>query len=233
MSRIAVNLEEVKNRIAAAARRSGRAPEAVKLVAVSKTVGVPGIIEALEAGVTGIGENRIQEAKLKYPQLAGRKITWHMIGHLQTNKVRDAVRIFDLIHSVDSLRLAEEINNEAKKNNKKVSCLIEINSGSESSKYGMKFEDAAGFIRAAAGLGNVSFEGLMTVAPLMPAPEAVRPFFKRMKELFEQLKVPAAGVSSNLDLKHLSMGMSQDYETAIEEGATMVRVGSAIFGKRN
>lgn len=232
MSTVAAKLEEVGKKLTAAAHKSGRQPESIKLVAVTKTVGVPRIIEALEAGVLNIGENRIQEAKLKHPELISHKVVWHMIGHLQTNKVRDAVKMFDVIHSVDSLRLAVEINKEASKNSKVISCLIEINSGSEISKYGMQFEEVSTFLRSTIDLEHIRFEGLMTVAPIMENPEYVRPFFRKMKVLFEQIKAMQESISPNIVFNQLSMGMSQDYETAIEEGATMVRIGSAIFGNR-
>ncbi len=233
MSIIADNLREVENIIALAAKKSGRNFETIKLVAVTKTVGTPRIIEALEAGISEIGENRIQEAKLKYGELSERKIIRHMIGHLQTNKVKDAVKIFDYIHSVDSMRLALEIDKEAKKINKIMPCLIEINSGNEISKYGIKFEEAAAFVRAVAPLANLRFEGLMTVAPISSNPEDLRPIFRKMKELLDHLIEENKDLYPNFNFKHLSMGMSQDYMIAIEEGSTMVRVGSAIFGKRS
>jgi pyridoxal phosphate enzyme (YggS family) len=228
MNQLELNLISVKAKIKSAALKTGREEEDITLVAVTKTVGAPRVNEALMLGVKDIGENRIQEAKLKFPELLKRKAGFHMIGHLQSNKVREAVKLFDFIHSVDSPGLAAEIDKEAAKNGKVMPCLIEINIGNESSKTGLKYAEVNDFLKETIKYKNIRFEGLMTVAPIAVKPEEVRPFFQKMKILFDELKKTAAGAK----FKHLSMGMSQDYEVAIEEGATMVRVGSAIFGAR-
>ncbi|OGF46524.1 MAG: YggS family pyridoxal phosphate enzyme [Candidatus Firestonebacteria bacterium RIFOXYC2_FULL_39_67] len=228
MSPLETNLNFVRDRIKTAALRAGR-KEKIILVAVTKTVGAPRVNEALSLGISDIGENRIQEAKIKFPELLKEKAVFHMIGHLQSNKVKDAVKLFDIIHSVDSLSLAEAIDREAAKSGKVMPCLIEINIGSEISKAGMQYDCTGVFLKEAAKYKNIKLEGLMTVAPITESPEQVRPFFKKMKILFDELKQ----IPEGLNFKHLSMGMSQDYEVAIEEGATMVRVGSALFGSRS
>ncbi|OGF50709.1 MAG: YggS family pyridoxal phosphate enzyme [Candidatus Firestonebacteria bacterium RIFOXYA2_FULL_40_8] len=227
MSPLETNLNFVREKIKAAALRAGR-KENITLVAVTKTVGAPRVNEILALGVKDIGENRIQEARIKFPELKKEKAAFHMIGHLQSNKVKDAVKLFDIIHSVDSLSLADAIDKESAKAGKKMPCLIEVNIGSEISKAGLKYEDAKSFLKETVKYKNIRFEGLMTVAPIAESPEQVRPYFKKMKQLFDELKKTPEGAN----FKHLSMGMSQDYEAAIEEGATLVRVGSALFGSR-
>ncbi|MFH1074153.1 MAG: YggS family pyridoxal phosphate-dependent enzyme [Candidatus Firestonebacteria bacterium] len=227
MSSLESNLRFVRKKIEAASLRADR-KENITLVAVTKTVGAPRVNEALALGLTDIGENRIQEAKIKFPELLKEKAVFHMIGHLQSNKVKDAVRLFDIIHSVDSLGLAAAIDKESFKSGNIMPCLIEINIGSEISKTGLKYEEVNVFLKEAVKYKNIRFEGLMTVAPIAVSSEEVRPFFKKMKILFDELKQTTEGSS----FKHLSMGMSQDFEVAIEEGATMVRVGSALFGSR-
>ncbi|MFB3818115.1 MAG: YggS family pyridoxal phosphate-dependent enzyme [Candidatus Methylomirabilales bacterium] len=222
---IGKRLAEVQARIRAAAARSGRAPDAVRLVAVSKTVPVARIQEALAAGVTILGENRVQEARDKIRLLPG--ATWHLIGHLQTNKARLAVGLFALIHSLDSLRLAEELDRHGAQAGKTVRCLVEVNVGGEAQKSGLPAAEVPRLLAAARRLPALSIEGLMAIPPFHPDPEAVRPYFRALRELRERL------ARDGFALPELSMGMSHDFEAAVEEGATMVRVGTAIFGERN
>ena len=215
---IAARLIHVRDRIAAACEQSGRSPEVVTLIAVSKGFGAAAVCEAAAAGVTDIGENRVQEAADKRPELAGiRGVTWHMIGHLQTNKVKAALGLFDVIHSVDSLRLAEAISNRAVSN---VPVFLEVNVSHEPTKTGFTINEVSDAYRAARLL-HLDIRGLMTIAPLTDRDEDARPIFR-------DLRVTAHG----LGLEQLSMGMTNDYKVAIEEGATHVRVGRAIFGER-
>jgi pyridoxal phosphate enzyme (YggS family) len=225
---IADNLKTVKGRIASAAKRSGRDPSSVKLVVVTKTVDVERVREAVAAGAVILGENRVQEAKEKIEKL-GRVAHWHLIGHLQTNKAKHAVKLFYLIHSVDTLELAEEIDRQAAKIGKVQDILVEVNIAGEETKAGVASEEAVALVKEAAKLKNISIKGLMTMPPLSYDPEDSRPYFKKLRELSASIaKENIPGVS----MKELSMGMSGDFEVAIEEGATMVRVGTAIFGER-
>ncbi|HUI68358.1 MAG TPA: YggS family pyridoxal phosphate-dependent enzyme [Nitrospirota bacterium] len=225
---IADNLKTVTNRIASAAKRSGRDLPSVKLVVVTKTVDVDSILEAVDAGALILGENRVQEAKEKIEKL-GPIASWHLIGHLQTNKAKYAVKLFYLIHSVDSLDLAKEIDKQAAKIGKVQDVLIEVSISGEASKAGVASENAAALIKGAAKLKNISIKGLMTMPPYSDSPENSRPYFKKLRELSESVaRENIPGVS----MKELSMGMTGDFEVAIEEGATMVRVGTAIFGER-
>ncbi len=226
---IAENLQSVQGRIAAAAARSGREPSSVRLVAVSKTIDVGRIREAVAVGAAVLGENRVQEAKEKIEKL-GPIASWHLIGHLQTNKAKYTVKLFDLIHSVDNLQLAKEIDKQAAKIGKVQDILIEVNIAGEAAKAGVAVNETAALVREASKLKNISIKGLMTVPPLMDNPEDVRPYFRKLRELAANIaneNIP--GVS----MKELSMGMSGDFEVAIEEGSTMVRVGTAIFGVRH
>lgn len=225
---IAENLKTVRDRIAAAAVRSGRDPSAVALVTVTKTVDPARIGEAVAAGASLVGENRVQEAKEKIEQL-GPIAAWHLIGRLQTNKAKYAVRLFDLIHSVDSLALAQELDKQAAKSGKVQDILIEVNIAAEEQKAGVGADEAVALVRKAATLGHISIQGLMTMPPYSEDPEHSRPYYRRLRQLALAVKQQnIAGVSMNV----LSMGMSGDYEVAIEEGATLVRVGTAIFGAR-
>lgn len=194
-----------------------RIPANIKLVAVTKTRTIEEIKKAIEFGITCISENRVQEAKQKFPFLT--KVEKHMIGHLQNNKVKLAVELFDMIQSVDSIRLAEEIDKRCKAVGKVMPVLIEINIGNEESKYGVNPEDIKNFLKEVSQFENLEVEGLMCIAPFVKA-EETRPYFRKMKRLFDSLG----------NLKWLSMGMSNDYKIAIEEGSNMVRIGSAIFG---
>jgi pyridoxal phosphate enzyme (YggS family) len=225
---IADNLKTVTDRIASAAKRSGRDLSSVKLVVVTKTIDVNRIREAVDAGALVLGENRVQEAKEKIERL-GPIASWHLIGHLQTNKAKYAVKLFYLIHSVDNLELAKEIDKQAAKIGKVQDVLIEVSISGEASKAGVASGNAAALIKDAANLKNISIKGLMTMPPYSDNPEDSRPYFKKLRELSESLaRENIFGVS----MKELSMGMSGDFEVAIEEGATMVRVGTAIFGER-
>ncbi len=225
---IAENLKTVQDRIASAAKRAGRDPLSLKLVVVTKTVGVDRIREAVAAGAKILGENRVQEAREKIEQL-GRVARWHLIGTLQANKAKYAVKLFDLIHSVDSLALAKEIDRQAAKIGKLQDILVEVNIAGEQSKSGAALKDAPALVSEAALLKNISIRGLMTMPPFSDDPESSRPYFKKLRELAGTIaKENISGVS----MKELSMGMSGDFEVAAEEGATTVRVGTAIFGER-
>jgi pyridoxal phosphate enzyme (YggS family) len=217
---IRANLERVQTAIAAACRRAGRSPAEVLLIAVSKTVEVERIKLAIAAGVAALGENRVQEGRDKIEAL-GHPVPWHLIGPLQTNKAKDAVRLFDWIHSVDRLDLARELDRRARALGRTMDALLEVNVGEEPQKSGARPHELKALLDALAGLKGIRIRGLMAVPPVAPDPEQTRPYFRRLRELRD-----AAG------LEHLSMGMSADFEVAVEEGATMVRVGTAIFGPR-
>lgn len=221
---IAENIALVKERIAEAAKRAGRDPSEITLVAATKDVPVNLIEEAIKAGITDIGENRVQEAWEKFGPLKDYPVKWHMIGHLQTNKVKHALEIFSVIQSVDSEKLANEINKRAER---KIDVLMEANTSLEEHKYGVRPDEATGLARFISGLPNLKLIGLMTVGPLSSDETRTRESFRSLAGLFKQIKelnLPA------LELKYLSMGMSDDYCIAIEEGSNLVRIGRAIFG---
>jgi pyridoxal phosphate enzyme (YggS family) len=225
---IAENVARVRERMDEAARRAGRDPGKIQLVAVSKTVDIDRIREALAAGVDSLGENYVQEAQKKIEEL-GHGAAWHFIGHLQTNKAKVAARLFDWFHSVDSLRLAEELNRVAVQQKKVLPVLLQINLGQEPTKFGVLREDTFQLLEQMGSLPGISVKGLMTLPPFFDDPEKSRPYFRALRELAEAAsRRKIEGVS----LDELSMGMSGDFETAIEEGATLVRVGRAIFGAR-
>ncbi len=228
LSRIEKNLKEVKERIARAADRAGRGSDEIKLVAVTKDVPVERIKEAIELGVKIIGENRAQEARAKYEEI-GSLVEWHMVGHLQRNKVKRVLNIFDLIHSVDSLPLAKEIDRRALEMGKRADILIEVNTSGEESKFGIRPDEALDFMEEISEFASISLLGLMTMAPFVGNPEDARPYFKRLRELKEELTTRNSQLATKM--KYLSMGMTQDFEVAIEEGANMVRIGTAIFGR--
>jgi len=220
------NLQLVRERIEKAAQRAGRKPEEIILVAVTKTVEIPRILEAIEAGVTHLGENRVQEAHGKIKEI-GARVTWHMIGHLQTNKARQAVELFQLIHSVDSLKLARELSRKAEARKRRVDVLIQINVAGEASKSGFPVGGIEENIREIGMLPGLAVKGLMTIPPLAEDPGQARPYFKKLREISEGLRnIP------QVEMKFLSMGMTNDFEIAVEEGANMVRIGTAIFGSR-
>ena len=217
---IRVNLEAVHERVARACERAGRKPDDVLLIAVSKTVEIERIRLAVTAGVQALGENRVQEAKDKVAAL-GRPVPWHLIGSLQTNKARDAVELFDWIHSVDREELARELDRRAHQRERRVKILVQVNVGEEPQKGGVHPAELKSLLESLTALSSLDVRGLMCIPPAAETAEASRPWFKRLRELRD-----AAG------LEHCSMGMSGDFEVAIEEGATMVRVGTAIFGPR-
>ncbi len=221
-------LGQVRRRIAEAAGRAGRDPDEVELVAVSKAVPVSSIREAVDAGVKLVGENRVQEARDKVALLSSLPIKWHLIGHLQTNKSKLAIDLFDLIHSLDSLKLAASLDRHGASLGKLVRVLIEVNLERESGKSGILENDLPPLLQSCHAFAHVAVEGLMAIPPFRKNPQEVRPFFRRLRVLREQ----AAETHPNYHLRHLSMGMSHDFEVAIEEGATLVRIGTAIFGER-
>ena len=230
---LAANLARVQERIAAAARRVGRSPEDVVLVAVTKTFPAEVVAAAARLGVHHFGENRVHEAVEKVPQVAAllgaeETVTWHMVGHLQRRKVRDAVRIFAMIHSVDSVRLAREIDKRCRAIGRVMPVLLEVNVSGEPTKYGFAPDQVAAAVLEIATLSHVQIQGLMTMAPIVDHPEAARPYFRRLRELRDRLQAEFPQV----DWRHLSMGMTDDFEPAVEEGATIVRIGRAIFGER-
>ena len=229
MSMLLDNLKDVEERIQAACDRSGRKREDVLLVAVSKTKPVEMIEEVMTAGIVDFGENKPQELRDKYEVLP-KNLRFHMIGHLQTNKIKYVIDRVVLIHSIDSIHLAEAVNTEAKKHNRIMPVLVEVNVAQEESKSGFLVEKAENAIREIAKLSNIRVEGLMTIAPFVENAEENRQYFVKLRKLSVDI---AAKNIDNVTMHHLSMGMTGDYEVAIEEGATMVRVGTGIFGERN
>ena len=226
---LAENLRQVEQRIENACKRANRQRNEVTLIAVSKTKPISMLEEIYKEGIRCFGENKVQELTEKYDQLPT-DIKWHMIGHLQRNKVKYIVDKVCLIHSVDSYRLAEEINIQAKKKNITVPILVEVNIAEESSKFGVHAEDAIALVEQIAQLENVRIKGLMTIAPFVENPEDNRQYFRNIRQLSVDI---AAKNIDNVSMNVLSMGMTGDYMVAIEEGATMVRVGTGIFGERN
>jgi pyridoxal phosphate enzyme (YggS family) len=222
------NIQSVQDRIASAAQRAGKDAGSIELVAISKTKPVSLIVEAIDAGITDIGENRVQEAKSKHTQV-DRPARWHLVGHLQTNKVKQALQIFDLIHSVDSIRLLTEINRRSCQLNRQTDVLVEVNTSGEESKYGLQPNQLLSFMQSTLEYPHVRIKGLMTIGKFLAEPEDVRPSFTLLRRLKE--KIDNQGYP-NIQMKYLSMGMTNDFEVAIEEGANMVRIGSAIFGER-
>ncbi len=225
MSAIKENLLRVLERIEKAAQRVGRDPAEIKLVAVSKTVEPARIREAIEAGVSILGENYVQEANKKIEEI-GRPVAWHFIGHLQSNKAKYAVHLFDMIHSLDSASLAEELNRRAEQMDRRIKVLVEVNLSGEVTKFGTDEERVFHTARSILNLRYLSLEGLMTMPPYFESPEMSRPYYIQLRELKERMG------KEGIPLKDLSMGMSNDFEVAIEEGATFIRVGTAIFGQR-
>ncbi|MDD5831876.1 MAG: YggS family pyridoxal phosphate-dependent enzyme [Clostridiales bacterium] len=223
------NLEQVRKNIAAACERSGRDPSEVVLLAVSKTKPAEMIREAMSAGQRAFGENYVQELEEKY-EIFGDSADWHMIGHLQRNKVRGVIGKAGLIHSVDSLRLAEQIEKESAKRDTVTNILIEVNVADEESKWGFTPEETEAAVRHISGYEHVHVCGLMTSAPITEDPESNRVYFRQLKELFDHIGEQKI---ENTDMRILSMGMTGDYIVAVEEGSTMVRVGTGIFGARN
>ena len=221
-------IEQVRRRIAEAAGRSGRDPNDVQLVAVTKSVAVSRIREALDAGLKVFGENRIQEAKGKVALLSSPSIQWHLVGTLQTNKSKLAVELFELIHSLDSVKLAASMDRHGAALRKQVRALIEVNLEGESDKSGLHESELLPLLQACRAYAHLTIEGLMAIPPFHRNPQDVRPYFRRLRLLRDR----AADTHPDFRLRHLSMGMSNDFEVAIEEGATLVRIGTAIFGNR-
>lgn len=223
------NLKHIQNRIFAAAEAAGRNGNAVQLVAVSKTMPASIVTTAIEAGITILGENYIQEAREKIETIGARNVHWHFIGHLQSNKAKYAVRLFDLIHSVDSFKLARELDKYAARAGKIQEILLQVNVAGEDTKSGVAPDETLPLLRRIVDLPHLRVRGLMTMPPYFNAPDRVRPFFAALRNLRDAIAPDLPGV----DLAHLSMGMTGDFETAIAEGATLVRIGTAIFGDRN
>lgn len=222
------NISQVRRRIDAAARRAGRHPGEIKLVAVTKTVPVEAIREALACGINSFGENRVQEFLQKVSQLpAG--LDWHLIGHLQTNKVKKVIGRAHLIHSLDRWSLAEEIDRAAQEVQTVARVLVQVNVAGEDTKYGLALSEVEAFVAEASQLPGIEVCGLMTIAPRCEQAEEVRPYFRQLRELARRMKDQAYGAK----LAYLSMGMTGDFEVAVEEGAHLVRVGTAIFGQRD
>ncbi len=218
------------HRIEQAAVSSGRNIETVRLVSVTKTIPAETVKKAIDAGAAILGENYIQEARSKFNDLSSYPVSWHFIGHLQTNKAKYAVRIFDLIHSVDSFKLALELDKQAGKTGKIQHILIQVNVAEESSKSGVLVQNTLNLVKEISVLENLAIKGLMTMPPFFNEPEKVRPFFKDLRNLRDSIR--KEGIQ-NVAMDELSMGMTGDFEAAIEEGATLVRIGTAIFGERN
>ncbi|MDD4572043.1 MAG: YggS family pyridoxal phosphate-dependent enzyme [Clostridia bacterium] len=229
MPRIAENIAYIQQEIVKAQQRSIKASTNCHLIAVTKTVDTSRIQEAIDAGVLQLGENRVQELMDKYPILSS-DVKWHLIGHLQTNKVKYIVDKVAMIHSLDREDLAKEIERKAAPRNKVIPCLVQVNIAEEETKFGLAEEDVIDFVRSLAAYPHIAVKGLMTIGPYVAEPEEIRPVFRRLRELKEAI----AGLQlPHVEMHELSMGMTNDYQVAVEEGATMVRVGSAIFGARS
>ncbi|MFO7870863.1 MAG: YggS family pyridoxal phosphate-dependent enzyme [Kiritimatiellia bacterium] len=227
MSSFSERLAETEERVANACSKAGRAREEVKVLAVAKKFGPDKVREAYDAGLRVIGENRVQEARQKIPLCPG-ELSWHMVGHLQANKVKPAVKLFDMIHSVDSIRLLETVNRACEQEGRNLPVCLQVNVSGESSKYGMKPEEAADALKADANLPYVEITGLMTMPPFTPDPEDAAGYFARLRDLRDETEKETGAV-----LPELSMGMSHDFEVAVREGATWIRLGTSLFGERN
>lgn len=224
------NITTLQKEIVELCARINRDPSDILVIAIAKTFTYMEILEAFECGITNIGENRVQEAREKYEILRNRDIKWHLVGYLQRNKVKKALEIFDLIHSVDSLRLAEEIDKCARAIGKRQKVLIEVNISEEASKYGLSLSNVIPLVEKVQGFSNIAVSGLMTIAPFYEAPERCRPIFRRLRELKEEIEMQGF---EGVEMEYLSMGMTNDYRIAIEEGSNMVRIGRRIFGGRD
>ncbi|MBN2178148.1 MAG: YggS family pyridoxal phosphate-dependent enzyme [Deltaproteobacteria bacterium] len=228
MSKIEKNIARIRETITKAAAKSGRNTGDVKIMGVTKTVDDERIMEAIACGITIMGENYVQEAKRKIETM-GHDLEWHMIGHLQSNKAKYAVRLFDMIHSVDRLGLAKELDKRAKGSGAIMKVLIEVNTGGEETKSGVPQDEAIDLVRAVSRLDNLSVQGLMTMPPWFDSPEDARPYFVKLRDLKNRIVDEAI---EGIEMGVLSMGMTDDYGVAVEEGATIVRIGRAIFGER-
>jgi len=230
MDQIAKNVQSIMERIANAAIRCGRLPDEIALLAISKTFPKESIIRAAEAGLHRFGENRVQEAEDKIPHLAEiPDLEWHLVGHLQTNKARRAAELFDVVHSLDSVKLAIKLDQAGLDIGKVLSVLLQVDLGGEETKYGVEPARIPEMIEQISGLRGLRLNGLMTIPPYIEDAEKVRPYFARLREIRDDLESEQPGC---LGLKHLSMGMSHDFEQAVREGATIVRIGTAVFGSR-
>ncbi|MCE5335867.1 MAG: YggS family pyridoxal phosphate-dependent enzyme [Desulfobacteraceae bacterium] len=226
---VSVNLSRIREKIVQACSRAGRDPAEVKLVGVTKTVPVERIREGIEAGITILGENYIQEARIKREAIPAPSVTWHCIGRLQTNKVNAALQCCDWIETLDRESLAKELDRKAQLSGRRIPALIQVNIGSEPSKSGVSPDKLSAFFRFVRELEGLDVRGLMALPPFFDAPELARPYFRRMRELLQALREDSP---SPENLTELSMGMSGDFEVAVEEGATLVRIGTALFGSR-
>lgn len=228
MSGIEANIKDIRSRIEKAAKKTGRGAEEIKLVAVSKTVEPERINEAIRFGIDIIGENRVQEAEGKFKEIT-EEVEKHLVGHLQTNKAKKAVELFDFIQSIDSERIAKEVSKRASEMGKVMDVLVEVNTSAEETKFGIEPNQALPLIATISRLEGIKIKGLMTIGLFTDNPEETRPCFKKLRSIFEQIK--SANVT-NVEMRYLSMGMTSDFEVAIEEGSNMVRVGTGIFGSR-
>jgi pyridoxal phosphate enzyme (YggS family) len=226
---ISDNINAIRERISRACGRAGRPADGVTLVAVAKTFPVHAVREAFEAGVKDVGENYVQELCAKKSELPEAGLRWHFIGHLQSNKVKQIAPWISMIHAVDSAPLAAEIDRRAAAARRVIDCLIEVNTTGETTKFGLPPDRVAPLVRSLESFGHISVAGLMTIGPFLPDPEGSRPMFRRLRELRDEI---AALGQPNAPMRHLSMGMTGDFEVAIDEGATLVRIGTAIFGPR-
>jgi hypothetical protein len=230
------SIANITTKVESAAKRAGRNPDDIRIVAVTKTIGIEKLQALTDLNWPNIGENRVNDALHKAQALPNNKFTWHMIGRLQSNKVKKAVGLFDFIHSLNSISLAEQLRTEALKISKTIRILIQVNVSNEASKNGINPTELTDFYGAICRLSSppnkpgLVISGLMTMAPATDTPETVRPYFIRLRTLRDKLKNDFAGNNKSEELKYLSMGMSQDFEVAVEEGANMLRIGKAIFG---
>lgn len=228
MNLLSANLGKISKRIKAAAERSGRQEETIKIIAVTKTIPPISIREVMDLGISSFGENRVQELVAKFDEIPS-PVQWHLIGHLQRNKVKYIVDKIALIHSLDRISLAKEIDKRAARIQRQIPVLIQVNIAEEKSKFGLQKEEVIPFIQEIKDYPHLEIQGLMTMAPLVQDPEEVRPVFRSMRELRDEINALSL---SGVRMKYLSMGMTNDFEIAIEEGANMVRIGSGIFGER-
>ncbi len=226
---IPANVDTIRRRIAAACQKVGREPGDVTLLAVAKTFPAGMVREVVDAGVPDIGENYVQELLEKREQLATKVIRWHFIGHLQSNKVKYIAPWITLIHAVDNAGLAREIDRRGAQAGRVIDLLVEVNTTGEATKFGVRPDDTAALVRSLEGLRHIRVAGLMTIGPFLPDPEGSRPMFRTLRHLKNEL---AGAAQHNVEMRHLSMGMTGDFEVAIEEGATLIRIGTAIFGSR-
>lgn len=230
LNNIAQNIQSIRNRMAEAAASCNRSLEEITLLAISKTFSTEAIAQAANAGLRQFGENRVQEAESKILFLREKlKLEWHLVGHLQSNKAKHAVELFDVIHSLDSAKLAVKLNEACRENGKRLSVLLQVDLGKETTKFGADPDQVRDIIEVVSGLDGIRLDGLMTIPPFFENPDQSRPFFSKLRELGDSLETEYPGC---LGKKHLSMGMSHDFEAAIREGATILRIGTAIFGAR-